>query len=44
MTQIKDVLPDMNPWWKEEFKIEFKEREMHKKIQKYLPLKQIMFT
>jgi len=42
MAQIKDVLPDMNPWWKEEFKIEFKEREMHKKIQKYLPLKQII--
>jgi len=42
MTQIKDVLPDMNPWWKEEFKIEFKEREMYKKIQKYLPLKQII--
>ena len=42
MAQIKDVLPDMNPWWKEEFKIEFKEREMYKKIQKYLPLKQII--
>lgn len=42
MTQIKEVLQDMNPWWKGEFNIEFKERELHKKIQKYLPLRQIV--
>ncbi|MBU2640036.1 MAG: ATP-binding protein [Nanoarchaeota archaeon] len=42
MAQIRDVLPDMNPWWKEEFRVEFKERELHKEIQKYLPLRQII--
>ena len=42
MAQIKDVLLDMNPWWKGEFGIEFKERELHKEIQKYLPLRQIV--
>lgn len=42
MTQIKDALQDFNPWWKEEFKIEFKEREIYKKIQKFLPLPQII--
>lgn len=42
MAQIKDVLPDMNPWWKDEFKVDFNERELHKKIQKYIPLRQIM--
>ena len=42
MAQIKDVLPDMNPWWKEKFEVEFNERELHKKMQKYLPLRQII--
>lgn len=42
MAQIKDVLPDMNPWWKDEFKVDFNERELHKKIQKYISLRQIM--
>ena len=42
MAQIKDVLPDMNSWWKEKFEVEFNERELHKKVQKYLPLRQII--
>lgn len=42
MAQIKEVLQDMNPWWKKEFTLEFKERELHKKIEKYLPLRQII--
>ena len=42
MTQIKEVLQDMNPWWKKEFTLEFKERELHKKIEKYLALRQII--
>lgn len=42
MAKIKDVLQDSNPWWKEEFKIEFKEREVYKQLQKFLPLPQIL--
>ncbi len=42
MTQIKDALIEVNPWWKEEFKVEFKAREIYKDIQKYLPLRQII--
>lgn len=42
MAKIKDVLQDLNPWWKGEFKIEFKEREVYKKIQKFMHLPQII--
>jgi len=42
MTKIKEVLQDLNPWWKEEFKIEFKEREIYKQIQKFIHLPQII--
>ncbi|MBI2105479.1 ATP-binding protein [Candidatus Woesearchaeota archaeon] len=42
MAQIREILQDMNPWWKGEFNVEFNERELHKTIQKYLPLKQIV--
>jgi len=42
MTQIKDELIDFNPWWKKEFRVEYKEREIYKKIKKVLPLKQIV--
>ena len=42
MAQIKDVLQDMNPWWKEKFEIEFNERNLRKRVQKYLSLRQII--
>ena len=42
MAKIKEVLQDLNPWWKEEFKIEFKEREVYKQIQKFMSLPQII--
>ncbi|HLD42590.1 MAG TPA: ATP-binding protein [Candidatus Nanoarchaeia archaeon] len=42
MTQIKDVLLELNPWWKQDFKAEFKEREVYSKIQKFMPLRQIL--
>ena len=45
MPTIKDVLQDSNPWWKEEFKVEFKNRDIYEKIKKFLPLPQmIAFT
>ena len=42
MAEIKESLKDFNPWWKGEFEIEFKEREIYKKIQKFMHLRQIM--
>lgn len=42
MTQIKEALTDFNPWWKQEFNIGFKDREIYKKIQKFLILPQII--
>ncbi len=42
MTKIKDVLWDLNPWWKEEVKIEYKHREIYKQIKKFMPLPQII--
>ena len=32
MPKIKDVLRDLNPWWKEEFRIEYKQREIYNQI------------
>ena len=42
MTTIKEALEDSNPWWKKKFKLEFKEREVYKQLQKFLPLPQII--
>ena len=42
MTKIKDLLVDFNPWWTGEFKVEFKEREIYKKIKKFMQLRQII--
>ncbi|VVB89082.1 AAA domain protein [uncultured archaeon] len=42
MAKIRDVLLESNTWWKEELKLEYHEREIHKQISKYLPLPQII--
>ncbi|MBS3120488.1 ATP-binding protein [Candidatus Woesearchaeota archaeon] len=42
MTEIKDALLDFNPWWKGPFHLDYKERELYAKLQKYLPLPQIL--
>ena len=42
MPEIKEALRDFNPWWKGEFKVAFKEREIYSQIQKYLPLPHII--
>ena len=42
MAKIKDVLLESNTWWKEEFKLEYHEREIHEQISKYLPMPQII--
>jgi len=38
MTKIKEALRDSNPWWEKKFEPEFKEREIYKTLQKFLPL------
>jgi predicted AAA+ superfamily ATPase len=42
MAKIKDVLLESNTWWKEEFNIEYHERDIYKQMSKYLPLPQII--
>ncbi len=42
MTQIKEALIEANPWWKNKFIVQFKEREVYKNLQKYIPLPQII--
>ncbi len=42
MTEIKDVLRDLNPWWQGEFEIEYKQREIYEEIKKFMPLPQII--
>lgn len=42
MPQIKETLVDSNPWWKEDFEIVFKEREIYKKLVKFRKMPQIM--
>src|SRR3989344_4227988 len=42
MAKIIDELKNQNPWWKERFTLEFKDREIYTKIQKFIPLPQIL--
>jgi predicted AAA+ superfamily ATPase len=42
MPKIKDVLRDLNPWWKEAFRIEYKQREIYNQIKKFIQLPQII--
>lgn len=42
MAKIKDILIELNPWWKEKFTVEYKDREIYRQIQKFMPLPQIL--
>lgn len=42
MARIKDVLLELNPWWKREFGVEFKEREVYGQVRKYMALRQMI--
>src|SRR3989344_3595789 len=42
MANIKESLNDFNPWWKGDFKLSFKEREIYKEIKNFIPLTQII--
>lgn len=42
MAKIREVLIESNRWWKEEFKIDYREREIYKEISKFIPMPQII--
>ena len=42
MPQIKEVLVELNPWWKQPFTVAFKEREVYTQMEKYLRLPHII--
>ena len=42
MAQINDYLIEMNPWWKGELKLDYKDRDIYDKIIKFTGLKQII--
>src|SRR3989344_3368741 len=42
MAQINDFLIEMNPWWKGELELDYKERDIYNKIKKFVNLKQII--
>ncbi|MHA1283967.1 MAG: ATP-binding protein [Promethearchaeota archaeon] len=39
---IREALIENNPWWKYEFKLNFKERELYNKIQKFMSMPHII--
>ncbi len=42
MAQINDYLIEMNPWWKGELELEYKDRTIYNQIIKFIGLKQII--
>ena len=42
MAQINDYLIEMNPWWKGELELDYKDRDIYEKIKKFVNLKQII--
>ena len=42
MTRIRDALVELNPWWKEEFSLEYREREVYREIQRFLAMPQMI--
>ncbi len=42
MAQILDVLYEANPWWREPFRVEYKEREVYPQVKKFMKTKQML--
>ncbi|MBI2574604.1 ATP-binding protein [Candidatus Woesearchaeota archaeon] len=42
MPQIKEVLLELNLWWKEDFRVDFKDRAVYGRIRKFMALPQII--
>lgn len=42
MAQIREVISELNPWWKGKISMQYKEREIYYEIQKFMKLPQII--
>jgi predicted AAA+ superfamily ATPase len=42
MSRIREVLVELNPWWKGEFSLEYRDREVYGKIQKFALMPQMI--
>jgi predicted AAA+ superfamily ATPase len=42
MSRIREALVELNPWWKGEFTLEYKEREIYDELEKFVPVPQII--
>ncbi len=42
MAKIREVLQELNPWWKGKFILEFKERQIYKELQEFMPMPQMI--
>ena len=42
MARIRDALVDLNPWWKGEFSLEYRDREAYREVEKFIALPQII--
>jgi predicted AAA+ superfamily ATPase len=42
MAKVRDVLVEQNPWWKGEFSLEYKDREIYGDIRKFVTLPQMV--
>ena len=42
MAEIISYMREFNPWWEGKFKLEYKEREIYLKIEKFLEMPQII--
>ncbi|MFA5862114.1 MAG: hypothetical protein WDA16_10515 [Candidatus Thermoplasmatota archaeon] len=42
MPQIREVLVELNPWWKKPFVAEYQAREIYDEIRKYLKMRHIV--
>ena len=40
--KIKKALFESNPWWRKKLEINYKDREIYQKLQKYIDAKQII--
>ncbi|MBI5035919.1 ATP-binding protein [Candidatus Micrarchaeota archaeon] len=42
MATIKDALVDFNPWWKEDFGLDFHRRDVYGRVQRFMPMRQML--
>jgi len=42
MPKLEDALEEFNPWWKREFEVDYRKREVYEEVRKFLPEPQII--